>query len=171
MKNRVLLLFIFIITLGLSACSSSEIDERKEPNGEEPSSEMNEERDEANMENLLTLELQIGGEVFTAQLYENDTTHAMVELLPLTIDMEDLHSNEKFYYLSDSLPTDSESPGVINAGDIMLYGDDCLVFFYENLTTSHNYTRLGYIEDVERFNQVIGEGDVTVALDLARNDE
>ncbi|WP_203583265.1 cyclophilin-like fold protein [Planococcus soli] len=168
MKKRVLLLFIFIIAFGLSACSSSEIDEQ---NGEEPSSEMNEERDEANMESLLTLELQIGGEVFTARLYENDTTQAMVELLPLTIDMEDLHSNEKFYYLSHSLPTDSESPGVINAGDIMLYGDDCLVFFYENLTTSHNYTRLGYIEDVERFTQVIGESDVTVELDLARNDK
>lgn len=166
MEKRVLLLFIFITAFGLSACSSSERGER-----EEPSSEVNEKGDEAEMENLLTLNLQIGGEVFTARLYVNDTTQALLELLPLTIDMEDLHSNEKFYYLSDSLPTDSESPGGINAGDIMLYGDDCLVFFYEDLTTSHNYTRLGYIEDVERFTHAIGEGEVTVALDLARNDE
>lgn len=43
--------------------------------------------------------------------------------------------------------------------------------FYDKLSTSHQYIRLGYIEEVERFTQAIGEGDVTVALDLAGNDE
>ncbi|WP_394119936.1 cyclophilin-like fold protein [Planococcus donghaensis] len=171
MKKIGLPLCIIVMVVGLSACAASETHEREGPNAEEqPSNDNNQEREEAEMTNLLVLELQIGDEVFSAQLNESETTEALLELLPLTIDMEDLHSNEKFYYLSDSLPTDSESPGVINEGDIILYGDDCLVFFYDQFSTSHQYTRLGYIEDVDRFTQAVGEGDVTVALDFAGNE-
>lgn len=164
-------LTLIIIILGLTACSTSETLKGEEPLVEEPSSEINQERDEADMSNLLTLELKIGNEVFIARFYENQTTQAFVELLPLSMDMEDLHKNEKFYYLSDEIPTDSESPGVINAGEIMLYGADCLVLFYENFSTSYNYTRLGYIEDVAGFTQAVGDGDITVFLDLAKNNE
>ncbi|MDE4085202.1 cyclophilin-like fold protein [Planococcus maritimus] len=171
MKKTALPLGIIVMALGLSACDASVTDEREGPNAEEQSSnDNNQERDEAEMANLLALELQIGDEVFSAQLYESETTEALLELLPLTIDMEDLHGNEKFFHLSERLPTSSESPRDINAGDIMLYGDNCLVFFYDKLSTSHQYTRLGYIEDVERFTQAVGERDVTVALDFARND-
>lgn len=172
MKKIALPLGIIVMALGISACDESETDEREAPNAEEkPSHDNNQEREEAQMANLLALELQIGGEVFSAQLYESETTEALLELLPLTLDMEDLHRNEKFYYLSERLPTDLESPDQINAGDMMLYGDDCLVFFYDQLSTSHQYTRLGYIEDVERFTQAVGEGNVTVALNFAGNDE
>ncbi|MDN5710685.1 MAG: hypothetical protein L0G95_14670 [Planococcus sp. (in: firmicutes)] len=171
MKKITFSLSIIVVILGLSACDASETDEREEPNAEEQSSnDNNQERDEAEMANLLALELQIGDEVFSAQLYESETTESLLELLPLTIDMEDLHGNEKFFYLSERLPTDPESPEHINAGDIMLYGDDCLVFFYDKLSTSHQYTRLGYIENVERFTQAVGEGDITIALDFAGTD-
>lgn len=171
MKKIALPLAIIVMALGLSACDASETGEREAPNAEEQSSnDNNQEREEAQMANLLALELQIGDEVFSAQLYESETTEALLELLPLTIDMEDLHGNEKFFYLSERLPTNSESPEHIDAGDIMLYGDNCLVFFYDQLSTSHQYTRLGYIEDVEKFTRAVGEGDVTVALDFAGND-
>lgn len=171
MKKTALPLGIIVMALGLSACDASVTDEREAPNAEEQSSnDNNQERVEAEMANLLALELQIGNEVFSAQLYESETTEALLELLPLTIDMEDLHGNEKFYYLSERLPTDPERPDQINVGDIMLYGDDCLVFFYDQLSTSHQYTRLGYIENVESFTQAVGEGDITVALDFAEND-
>lgn len=171
MKKIALPLCIIVMVVGLSACAASETHEKEGPNAEEqPSNDNNQEREEAEMTNLLALELQIGDEVFSAQLNESETTEALLELLPLTIDMEDLHRNEKFFYLSERLPTDPQSPEYIDAGDIMLYGDNCLVFFYDKLSTSHQYTRLGHIEDVERFTQAVGEGDVTVALDLAEND-
>lgn len=159
------------MALGLNACDASVTDGREEPNAEEQSSNDNKpERKEAEMADLLALELKIGEEVFSAQLYESETTEALLGLLPLTIDMDDLHGNEKFFYLSERLPTNSESTEHIDAGDIMLYGDNCLVFFYDKLSTSHKYTRLGYIEDVEKFTRAVGEGNVTVALDFARND-
>ncbi len=175
---------MFIISFGLIACSTSETNEREEMNVEEmPSSETNEEMDETNVEgaqssetNLerdevemsppLTIELKItiGDEVFLANLYDNQTAQAFIENLPLIIDMEDLHRNEKFHYLS-------ERPGVINAGDIMLYGDNCLVLFYETFSSSYSYTRLGYIEDEESFAQAVGDGDINVTLELAENNE
>lgn len=83
--------------------------------------------------------------------------------------MEDLHRNEKFYYFSEKLPTESEIPGNINAGDIMLYGDNCLVLFYESISSSFSYTRFGYIEDVEKFAQAVGDGDIRVSFDLVEN--
>ncbi len=181
---------MFIISFGLTACSTSETNEREEMNVEEMpssetnqgseesnvegelSSETNQERDEAEMSPPLTtidLNITIGDEVFLATLYDNQTTQALIELLPLSIDMEDLYRNEKFYYLSDRLPTDSERPGVINAGEIMLYGDNCLVLFYETFSSSYSYTRLGYIEDVERFAKAVGNGDIRVNFDLVEN--
>lgn len=190
MKKMLLIVSMFIISFGLTACSTNETSKSEEMNAEEmprsktnveseetdvvegQSSEINQERDEADMLAPQTIELniKIGDEVFLARLYDNQTTQVLIESLPLSIDMEDLHRNEKFFYLSERLPTDPQSPGHINAGDIMLYGDNCLVFFYDKLSTSHQYTRLGHIEDMERFTQAVGEGDVTVALDFAEND-
>ncbi|WP_217708473.1 cyclophilin-like fold protein [Metabacillus schmidteae] len=189
MKKVLLILCMFIISFGLTACSTTETNEREDMNVEEmPSSETNQESEETNVEEgpssetiqgrdedemspPLTSELNItiGDEVFLARLYDNQTTHALIEKLPLSIDMEDLHRNEKFYYFSDKLPTESEIPGNINAGDIMLYGDNCLVLFYESISSSFSYTRLGYIEDVERFAQAVGDGDIRVSFDLVED--
>ncbi|WP_203288416.1 cyclophilin-like fold protein [Metabacillus sp. cB07] len=83
--------------------------------------------------------------------------------------MNDHNRNEKFYNFSDALPEDSERPGEIRAGDIMLYGDNCLVLFYESFSSTYRYTRMGYIEDAARFAQAAGAGDVTVAFDLEEN--
>ncbi len=51
----------------------------------------------------------------------------------------------------------------------MLYGDNCLVLFYESISSSFNYTRLGYIEDVEKFAQAVGDGDIRVSFDLVED--
>ncbi|WP_206538863.1 cyclophilin-like fold protein [Metabacillus indicus] len=88
---------------------------------------------------------------------------------PLSINMNDHNRNEKFYNFSNALPEDSARPGEIRAGDIMLYGDNCLVLFYESFTSTYHYTRMGYIEDASRFAQAAGAGDVTAAFDQAEN--
>lgn len=171
MKKMFCIITMLIISFGLTACSTSETNERKETNGQEvPISEFKLETDEVEMSNQLTMievNITIGDEVFLARLYDTQTTQAFVEKLPLSRDMEDLHSNEKFYYFSDTLPTDSKRQGNINAGDIMLYGDNCLVLFYESLSGSFSYTRLGYIEDTERFTQALGSGSVEVTFTLS----
>ena len=46
--------------------------------------------------------------------------------------MSELNGNEKYFYLESALPTVSEQVEEIHAGDLMLYGDDCLVLFYQS---------------------------------------
>lgn len=59
---------------------------------------------------------------------------ALLEKLPLTLNMDELNGNEKFYFFSEKFPTDSEPVGNIRAGDLMLYGSLCLVLFYESFS-------------------------------------
>jgi hypothetical protein len=117
-------------------------------------------------ETMLTVNIQVGSTSFTAILYDNASTQALLAQMPLILDMSDMNSNEKYYYLSDSLPTDSEQVGSINAGDLMLYGSDCLVLFYESFSTSYSYTKLGYIEDASGLADALNNGDVQITFSV-----
>ena len=85
----------------------------------------------------------VQGEAFQATLADTEAARALAERLPLTLEMSELNGNEKYAYLDASLPTEPTRPGTIHAGDIMLFGDDCLVLFYETFSSSYRYTRLG----------------------------
>lgn len=110
--------------------------------------------------------ITVGNEKFTITLYENPTTRALVKELPMTINMDELNGNEKLYYFSHTLPTNSEQVGSIKAGDLNLYGSDCLVLFYEGFSTPYSYTRLGYTEDATGLANALGRGSVTVKFEL-----
>ncbi|MBU3214737.1 hypothetical protein LL033_07915 [Clostridium estertheticum] len=120
---------------------------------------------------MLCLIITVGNKVFPAKFYDNQTTQALVKQFPLTVDMSELNGNEKYYYLSNTLPTVSKQPGKIHAGDIMLYGDSCLVAFYKTFSSSYQYTSLGYIEDAVSFVQVAGDGNIKVTFDLAKHEK
>ena len=82
----------------------------------------------------------VGSKTFTATLADSETGKAFAALLPLTVTMNELNGNEKYYYLSSSLPTAAYQPGTIHAGDLMLYGNNCVVLFYETFNSSYSYT-------------------------------
>ena len=82
----------------------------------------------------------------------------------MTISMSELNGNEKYYYMSNPLPVNAERPGNIHAGDLMLYGSDCLVLFYESFSSGYSYTRLGRVDDSAGLAEVLGTGDVEVTL-------
>ena len=106
--------------------------------------------------------LSIGGHVFTARLEDNVTARAFAGLLPMTLDMSELNGNEKYHYLDGSLPSAPGRVGRINAGDLMLYGDDCVVLFYKSFSTQYSYTRIGHINDISGLESVVGSGSVQV---------
>lgn len=115
-------------------------------------------------ENTLCIKITISGRTFSATLYDNETAREFKERLPITLDMSELNGNEKYYYLPDSLPTDSSRPSGINSGDIMLYGSDCLVIFYESFSTSYSYTPVGKIDNPDGLASALGKGSVQVAF-------
>lgn len=115
---------------------------------------------------MISIKLQIGENSFTAKLYNNPTTDSFIEQLPMTLDMSELNGNEKYNYLSLSLPTNTESIGRIHTGDLMLYGSDCLVLFYKDFQTSYSYTRLGYLEDTTGLASALGRSNVQVVFSI-----
>ena len=64
------------------------------------------------------------------------------------LNMRELNGNEKYIYLDTTLPTNSSNPKRINVGDVMLYGDNCLVIFYKSFDTSYSYTKIGHIDNL-----------------------
>jgi hypothetical protein len=61
---------------------------------------------------------------------------------------------KKYVYLDISMPTNSSNPKRINAGDIMLLGDNCLVVFYKSFDTSYSYTKIDHIDNLPNLGNI-----------------
>ena len=120
------------------------------------------ESEEGKMEKNLSL--QVNGKTFKITLEENETTEALTKVLPLKIIMNELNGNEKYYYLDTMLPSNPIRVEKIESGDIMLYGDNCLVIFYEDFKTTYFYTRIGKIENTEGLKEALGSGNVEMEI-------
>ena len=110
--------------------------------------------------------ITVGDKEFNAVFYKNETTDALIKKLPITVSMKDLNSNEKYYYFDEAFPKNSEKVGSIDAGDIMLYGDSCVVLFYKSFNTSYSYTKIGYIENIEGLESALGNSDIDVTFKI-----
>jgi hypothetical protein len=152
-----IIIFIFPL-LVLAACSREEVvqpDHRTKENvnkNDEP------------MKDKITI--TVATKVFTATLEKGASADAFKALLPLTLDMKDLNSNEKFFDFSNRLPTDQSNPPTISTGDLMLWGSNTLVLFYRSFSTSYSYTRLGKVENTGGLAEALGSGNVTVRFEL-----
>lgn len=107
-----------------------------------------------------TISFEIGDAQFALELADNGTAVALASMLPLQLTMSDLNGNEKYVYLSESLPASASNPGTIEAGDVMLFGDDCLVVFYKSHPTSYSYTRVGKIVDTTGLAATVGSSSI-----------
>ena len=136
---------------------------------ENTSEETNNNKNNEGGEEEMKLNIKIGDKNFTATLEDNATTREFINKLPLTINMSELHGNEKYYYFDESLPTNTERIRNINTGDLMLYGSDCLVLFYDSFSTSYSYTRLGHIDNPEGLANAVGSGNVEVTFEISNN--
>jgi hypothetical protein len=100
--------------------------------------------------------MTVGERRFVITLAENAAARAFAALLPLTLEMPDLNSNEKHAKLPKTLPADASRPGTIRNGDLMLYGSDTLVVFYLTFESSYAYTRLGRVDHPAGLARALG---------------
>jgi hypothetical protein len=114
------------------------------------------------------INIQVGSRTFTATLADNPAITALLPLLPMTLDMADLNRNEKTARLPKNLPTQTYSPGTIQNGDLLLWGANDFVIFYETFSSSYSYTRLGKIDDPSGLKEALGAGDVKVILEISK---
>ena len=106
--------------------------------------------------------ISINNKKLEIDLENNSTTSALIKLLPLELSMNDLNGNEKYVYLNESLPTNTYSPKHIEAGDVMLFGDNCLVIFYESFDTSYSYSKIGHINNLPSLD----DRNILISIDV-----
>ncbi|WP_400259809.1 cyclophilin-like fold protein [Candidatus Methanomassiliicoccus intestinalis] len=159
-KALPIILIIFVCAI-LVAVLGTYFSSNSEPSADTPSADDPQDKPD---ETRNTLQLQVGNETFTIVLEDNASATALQNQLPLTVTMSELNGNEKYYYLPESLPTNSQRVGQISTGDFMLYGSDCLVLFYESFSTSYSYTKLGSVEDTAGLAAALGDGKVQVTF-------
>ena len=163
MKIFIAIIIMLVLVFGVVFLYNNNL-ENNNINFENQLQQTNQNLEEENMENI-KIKLSINNKTFSATLNNNEAVKGLIERLPLTLNMQDLNSNEKYNYLDFSLPTSPSRPNRINVGDIKLFGDDCLVIFYESFNTSYNYTDLGKIDNAEGFLAELGNGSVTITFE------
>lgn len=129
----------------------------------EESSEENKDNEESEVNSMT---LTINNKAFSVKTEENDTVRELRRVFPLTIKMSELNGNEKYHYLEHSLPASEERVGKIEEGDVMLYGENCLVIFYQSFSTPYSYTKIGHIENTDGLSEALGNGEAEVAFNL-----
>ncbi|MCM3690822.1 cyclophilin-like fold protein [Neobacillus niacini] len=171
MKKILLVFFTVAVIFTFAGCSNSAPSEisavsKNNSTGEDNKSQTGSSKETTTMKN--TIDIIVGNKTFTATIEDNDTAKALVRQLPLTVDMSDLNGNEKYNNLSVNFRADSStSPGKINAGDLMLYGNNCLVLFYKTFNTSYSYVKLGHIDNTTGLTEAIGSGSVKVTFSVS----
>lgn len=111
--------------------------------------------------------MTVGERRFAITLADTEAARALAAMLPLAMDMADLHGNEKYADLPQALPTQAVRVGTIRTGDVLLFGAKTLVVFYETFSSHYAYTRVGRLEDPAGLAQALGSG--TVRIGFAQN--
>ena len=165
MKTRTVITSLLSISLllPLPSCTPAGPDTKEPPKHEieEPDTEDGQDDDK----NEFSMKMIVGEYTFDVEYVDNNTAEAFKKMLPVTLKMEELNGNEKYCYIDSSLPTALSTPGTINAGDIMLFGSNCIVVFYETFKTSYSYTRIGKVKDTASLKKALGSGDVTIKFE------
>ena len=164
MKKTAAMLTAVIILIVASGCGGGQ--DTGESIADENIQAEEAEKSETEEAEMRKISISAGGREFTASIYENETTEEFLKMLPTEKEISELNGNEKYYYTDRPLPTAPERVGDINAGDIMLYGSDCIVLFYESFSTGYSYTRIGHIDDPEGLAGALGGGSVKVSFSV-----
>ena len=153
MKKKVLFLVLCILLL-ITGCSNTSKNINNETNNS-----MSETKDSD--VKVSDIKVVINEKEYILNLDNNKTSMEFINLLPKEFNMNELNGNEKYVYMNDSLSTNSYNPKHIEKGDVMLYGDNCLVIFYKSFDTSYSYTKIGHIDNLED----LGSKDITVRFE------
>ncbi len=170
MKNLHYKLLSVLLIIGLifklSSCGNS----NNLTNNNESSINISQNQGEQESEQLeeKIMFIKIGDNTLTANLVDNSSTRALLELLEngdITINMRDYANFEKVGSLGTNLPRNDEY-FTTQAGDLILYQGNQFVIYYD--TNSYSFTRLGKIQNVsqQELKDLLGSGSVTITLSL-----
>ena len=166
MKKAAALALTALLALTLAACGAQTAPETVQQVQAAPSvATVTPVETSSEEETDMKINVDVGGESFTATLENNAATAALVDMLesgPLVIEMSDYAGFEKVGSLGTRLPSSNRQ--LTNSGDIVLYNSNQIVIFYGS--NSWSYTLLGRIDDLTGWAEALGSGDVTVTFSL-----
>ena len=107
------------------------------------------------------MKININNEEYVINVENETLMEELFNSLPETFTMTELNGNEKYYYLSSNMKNaNSVTVGQVQKGDVMLFGSDCLVIFYDSFETEFKYTKIGHIDNLGD----LGNGNVDVSI-------
>lgn len=168
MKKIYAVLMALMLTMNLISCTKDESITELQQLPSVPDSGSEDSGNEH--EEINAMNIKVGDRTFTVTLTDNETAQAFKKLLPMTITMNELNGNEKYNYLPYNLPTNAQRPGTIQAGDLMLYGSNCLVLFYETFSSTYSYTRIGKVDNPSGLPEVVGAGSINLTLEIGNKE-
>ncbi len=153
MKKALIIIVVLIILLVLGFLIwNSKNKESVQVSNQDYSENVVNSENTANTEVDKNMKVIINNNEYEVKLENNETVNDLLKILPLDIEMKELNGNEKYFYLDENLTSKPVVPEYINSGDIMLYGDNCLVVFYESFKTNYSYTKIGHIDELPNFD-------------------
>lgn len=115
------------------------------------------------------MKITVNGHAFSATMDTKDTARDFASRLPMTLDMSELGGNEKYCFTDNAYSTAGGSiVNPIEAGDVMLYQDNCVVLFYgTHDNTAYSYVPLAKIDNPAGLSEAVGAGSATVTFSAA----
>ena len=162
-KNTIIIIISAVVVIGAIWLFNAKKNNNTENDVKQESSNTDNTVNGENEDMSIVSEIKviIEGEEYKATLENNKTASALVDMLPLQINMTELNGNEKYRYMGKPFPVHLYQPEHIEAGDIMLYSADCLVVFYKSFETNGIYTKIGHIDNLPD----LGNGNVIVRFE------
>lgn len=136
MKNKLLCTGLLLLIFLACGCTKENTDKKVENTPTQSNKIIN------------NIKVIINEKEYTLNLDNNETSKSFLNILPKEFKMNELNGNEKYYYFDKALPSNPSKVKYINKGDVMLYGDNCLVIFYKSFETEFSYTKIGSIENL-----------------------
>ena len=160
-----------LLALGLAGCAK--LEEDKEPQVDAEARALDDEQpvatdsDPRDQEEPMQISVTVNDAPFTATIEDAAAGRELLACMPLTLQMEELHGNEKYCYTGQDFGGEQYMPNTIEAGDLMVFGSDCLVLFYETFANGGwSYARVGKIDDPTGLADACGPGTAPVTFEV-----
>lgn len=117
---------------------------------------------------MTKLNIIINNIKFRTTLEDNITSKEFIKLLPLKIEMNQLHKKELYYYLKKNLPTNNIRKDKVEIGTLYLLKDNCLVLSYDTYSIKEEYTPIAQIDSPEDLKSIISNNESEVIIELIK---
>lgn len=111
-----------------------------------------------------TVKMTVNGQTAMATFYDNPTSRAIIEQMPMTLDMLDLYGNEMCYRYPNALPTDDVQDRGYEVGEIIYWPPrHSFVIRYAQNGEEFDMQSIG---KVDSGLELFGHGDTQVSFEL-----